>query len=524
METLASSYTDKIAALPLPVKAFWAFAAGAVMVAAMPPWCIWPVLFIGLSAFYLLLSTVKTVRAAFGFGWLFGFGYFVAGLSWIGNALLVEGNEFAIFWPLAVAGLPVLLALFTASAAAFSVRLVPLNSFAGYLFFCGSLMIFEWLRGHAFTGFPWNLYGYAWAETLPMAQLASIGGIYWLSLATCLWATLPGFLLVWRHRRALKLFLVILLMADMGGAYLWGAHRLEAHPPAFHDNILVKVVQPHIPQADKWNPAKRAENFEKLLSLSGPGTANAFAHTLVIWPETAITSHALQDSTARNAIKAVLRGYENNVYLLTGIMRVEAGDGDKRKYYNSLATYDRQLEPVHIYDKSHLVPFGEYIPFQRYIPLEPVVKFSGLEKGAGPQTLPLPGPDITFSPLVCYEIIFSGAITATQNRPDFIVNVTNDAWYGDSGGPRQHFVMAQFRAIEEGIPVIRSANTGVSGIIDPAGRIIARIRLGEYAQNSVKLPKTLAERPFFPILKDRLFFAFILFFTIFSFLYHTLKK
>ena len=187
---------DKIRSWPSPLKALTAFVSGIVVVAAQPPWGLWPLLFAGFSIFYILLSTLDRPRAGFFYGWLFGFGYFTCGLSWIANALLVEGNEFAWVWPFAVAGLPMLLALFPAIAAGLAVRHAPLRSLAGFSLFVLLLMGAEWLRGHIFTGFPWNLYGYIWDTSLPMAQLVSVGGIYFLSLLTLIWGASPGFLMV----------------------------------------------------------------------------------------------------------------------------------------------------------------------------------------------------------------------------------------------------------------------------------------------------------------------------------------
>lgn len=495
---------DKVAVWPRYAKALIAFAAGAVMVPAMPPWCIWPCMFIGLSVFYILLSSAQSARGAFGYGWLFGFGYFAPGLSWIANALLVDGNDFAWAYPFAVAGLPALLSFFPALACAGTKRFGNLRAFSGWLLFVSLLMTSEWLRGNIFTGFPWNLYGYTWAHTLPMVQMVSLGGTYWLSLATCMWATLPGFLAIWPYKRWVKAVFILALLADMGGCYLYGKARLESHPSSMSHKFAIRLVQPDIQQADKWNPAKVAENLAKILSLSEARAVNDMATTLIIWPETAISDYTLSDPIARAAIKSVLAGY-NDVYLLTGIMRFEKQEDGHKKYFNSLEVFNKQLDSVAIYNKSHLVPFGEYIPLQKFIPLTPLVKFSGFEPGNGPETFILPHDLASFSPLVCYEIIFPGAVTANGKRPDFIVNVTNDAWYGDSSGPRQHFVQAQFRAVEEGIPVVRSANTGISGIIDPLGRITRRENLMTQAGNNAALPRKFQNATLFTKLKNRLF-------------------
>lgn len=502
---------DRISAWPRFAKAGVAFAAGAVMVPAMPPWGLWPALFAGLSIFYVLLSSLRRARAGFVYGWLFGFGYFAFGLSWVANALLVDGNQFAWFWPFAVAGLPALLALFTASAAALAVRFGRLQTFSGWLAFVFLLMGSEWLRGHAFTGFPWNLFGYSWISSLPMAQLAALGGVYWLSLLTCLWASMPGFAVVWDSRPALKLALAAAIVLTMAGGWVYGFNRLENHPTTMRKDAVIRLVQPNIPQEDKWDPAKAAKNLDRLLSLSDARRVNNFAPTIIVWPETAVSDFLLQDTAAAAAIKSILAGYDEPVYLLSGVMRYEGQTDGSRKYFNSLVLFDNRLNVLAAYDKAHLVPFGEYIPLQRWVPLTPFVKFSGFEPGTGARSVPIPGirSDAlnTFSPLVCYEIIFPGTVTDPGDRPGFIVNVTNDSWYGDSAGPHQHFAKAQFRAIEEGVPVVRSANTGISGVIDPLGRAVYRQDLFTGAGNNVALPAYVsAATPYF-LFRDAIFFA-----------------
>ncbi len=503
--SLIANIADKMSAWPRIAKALAALSAGAVMVPAMPPSCIWPTLFAGLSVFYILLSSLKRARAGFVYGWLFGFGYFACGLSWIANALLVEGNQFAWFWPFAVAGLPALLAFFTASAAALAVRFGKLTTLGGWLLFIFLTMGFEWLRGHIFTGFPWNLYGYAWAEMLPAAQLVSIGGIYWLSLLTCLWASLPGFLTVWKRRTFVKAVLFCAITVVMAGGWLYGHLRLKAHPMQLRHDVAIRLVQPNIPQEDKWDPKKSAQNLDRLLLLSDARRVNDLVTTIIVWPETAISDYLLQDTAASAAIKAVLSGYESPVYLLSGAMRYEKLADGSKKYFNSLMLFDNRLNPLAAYDKSHLVPFGEYIPFQKHIPLKPFVKFSGFEQGGGPQSISIPGIAGAFSPLVCYEIIFPGAVTDRKDRPGFIVNVTNDSWYGDSAGPHQHFAKTQFRAIEEGVPVVRSANTGISGVIGPLGRIVHKENLFTEGGNNVALPQNISPAPLYARFGDIIF-------------------
>ncbi|MCB9991779.1 MAG: apolipoprotein N-acyltransferase [Rhodospirillales bacterium] len=489
---------DRISSWPWWGKALAPFAAGAVMVPAMPPFGLWPGLFIGLSAFYVLLSTVGSVKQGFLYGWLFGFGYFLFGLSWIANALLVEGNQYLWAWPLAVAGLPALLAVFTALGAAMTVRLSRLRTAGGLYAFLFFMMLAEWLRGHIFTGFPWNLYAYGWASSLPMVQMVSLIGTYGLSLLTLFWACMVGFLYVWPQERNKKLILAGMVVLSMAGSFVYGHMRLNNNPTQFQDDVLVRLVQPNIHQEDKWNPEKADENFSTLVRLSEPTMENQNAKTLIIWPETAISQAYMTRSNpdATQAIQAMMDQYKAPAFLITGISRYERDALDKMRYFNSIVTLNAKLEAVSTYNKSHLVPFGEYMPLQRWIPLGPLAHYAGFTPGDGRQTLSIPGIGL-FSPLVCYEIIFPGAVSDRTGRPDFIVNVTNDAWYGDSAGPRQHFTHAVFRAVEEGLPVIRAANTGISGIADPLGRVIVAHGLLHQSGDNSMLPAPLATPPLY---------------------------
>ena len=268
----------------------------------------------------------------------------------------------------------------------------------------------------------------------------------------------------------------------------------------------VRVVQPNIPQEEKWDPQNAGVNLLKLLSYSGvnphePDTALTF----IIWPETAITWQAIDHAGASKSIRDTLAQHPKEVFLMTGYLRHDDKDD---AYYNSLAVFDRNLNIVSMFDKFHLVPFGEYIPFQKLFSfIEPLATFESFRTGPGPQTLSA-GAGPSFSPLVCYEVIFPGHITAQKGqRASWIVNVTNDAWYGDSPGPRQHFAQARIRAIEEGLPLVRAANTGISGIIDPLGRVIDMIPLDRADSRTSLIPQALPAAPPYARWRDYPFFA-----------------
>lgn len=468
------------------------FLSGAVMALAMPPTAWWPLSFVGLSSFYVLLAPVKGWRG-FLCGWLFGFGYFLAGLYWISNALLVPGNEFKWVWPLAIIGLPVGLAIFTGLAAWLITRCSILASWRGFTMFVTALLISEWLRGHILTGFPWNLYGYAWSGVLPMVQSVSLFGVYGLTLLTILWCTLPGFLYVMKPQRKAVVGIILLSVTSMAGLYGWGALRLHNHQTEYRDDIIVRLVQPNIPQEDKWNSDRLVFNLKKTVDMSSL-TPRPGKTMVIVWPETAISDFVMQDPNAADYIRTNLFNSGEKIFLATGVLRHGIQD-NKPLYFNSLGIYGPELKELAAYDKSHLVPFGEYIPFQDKIPLNPFVNFGSFTPGTGITTQTVPGLP-PFSGLICYEVIFPGSVALTTPRPEWIINVTNDAWYGDSPGPYQHLVISQFRAVEEGLPLARSANTGISAIIDPFGRIITKFPYGTDSVQDQQLPVAASLPPF----------------------------
>ena len=448
---------------PFIISAF-VFLSGSLCALGMAPYNVWPVFLVGFGVLYWTLSKAQSKKAAFGYGWLWAFGYFIFSLYWIGNALLVDGNPYKWAWPLAVCGLPALLAFFNGFACLIAHRYCSLKTFIGYLGFVSLLSSFEFLRGHLFTGFPWNLYGYTWVDT-SIAQLAAFESVYSLTFLTLFWLGVLGFFISaqskWQKYGTLAVVLV-----SMASAYWYGFNRIP--PRTLQHTTHIKIVQPNTPQHEKWQREKMDKHFENALQLSQPDGSED-AKTLIIWPETTLSPTFLNTPYYRDRIAEVLGQYKHEAILMTGALRYQPED---KTYHNSLLTINKSGQIDRIYDKSHLVPFGEYIPFQKWIPLAPVTQFQGFAKGEGLQTFEL-FDGLSYSPLVCYEIIFPNKTTPKDSQPDFIVNVTNDAWYGDSPGPHQHLVKARFRAIEEGMPVFRAANTGISAIIDSYGRILS---------------------------------------------------
>lgn len=508
-----------------------AFAAGIVSVLAMAPFFVWPVLWITLPALVWLIdgamslgdpsssprSHRQRVLSAASVGWWFGFGYFLAGLFWIGEAFLVEAETFAVLLPLAVTLLPAGLALFYGGATA----LAALFWIAGpvrVLALALTLSAMEWLRGHVLSGLPWNVLGYALTYPLPLMQSAALFGIYGLTLVAVLVFALPPVLWIdapggtaGRRMRATALAVALAPLAAMA---VFGQARLALAPQTTVPGVKIRIVQPSVPQREKWRPENQGRIFLDHLALSatdGAGaTDNLAGITHVVWPEAAMPFLVLDHPDARAAIGRLL---PHGTFLITGALRAQAappGSPRPRQIFNSMPVFGEGGSVAALYDKVHLVPFGEYLPMQpllEAIGLQQLTRQrGGFDSGASPRPLlHVPGlpPAV---PLICYEAIFPGAIVQGAERPGLMLNVTNDGWFGDTTGPRQHLHQARIRAVEEGLPLIRAANNGVSAAIDGNGRILARLGLDARGVIDVALPVALPPPPY-ARLGDMIFFA-----------------
>ncbi len=491
-----------------PRRAATAWGAGAVGALAMAPFDVVPALVVTMTAAVLLLDGATAeggalsrarLAAAASIGWWLGFGYFTAGLWWLGNAFLVEADQFAWALPLGVLGLPAVLALFTAAgfAAAAALwspgtgRIVALAAGLG-----GS----EYLRGVLFTGFPWNAFGMAIAAIPGADQSAALFGLHGLTLIAVAIAASPAMLLVGNDRRERLLApatatAVLLLLA--GGGALRLAFASEATVP----NVRLRILQPAVPQDAKFNAAGGPAILQRYLTLSSgngdPARPALQGVTHLVWPESAFPFVLGREPVALGRIGAFLR--PSGAVLITGAVRESRGSAEdgERLFFNAIQVLDPSGAIVASADKVHLVPFGEYLPFEALLSRFGLRRFvhapGSFGAGAVRTTLPVPGlPGVM--PLVCYEAIFPGEVTPVPGavRPRLLLNVTNDAWFGDTPGPRQHFAQARLRSIEEGLPLVRSANTGVSAVVDGYGRIKARMDVGRAGFIDADLPEPLA--------------------------------
>ena len=470
-----------------------AFLLGVCAAATLPPTDLTPLLLVAFPCLLWLDDGSAGAWASFRLGYAFGFGYFLSGLYWIAAALFVDVARFWWLVPLAAAGLPALFALYIGCAllaTQVAVERLRLSGTARVFAFALAWTAAEWIRGHAFTGFPWNLIGYAWSGGFPGAGLVlqSVAwiGIYGLSFLTVLAASLPALsgtpslAPISAGRRAAPAIATGLLVLVPG---LLGAVRFAANPTA-DTAFWLRIVQPSIAQSLKWQPAAAQRNLRLLLDLSkAPATRKLAA---VVWPEAAVPFLLGRDAYLRREIGAIASSGRS--YVITGAIRANPPPAPIEQVWNSLEAVNGEGRIVARYDKAHLVPFGEYVPFRNVLPLQKITPGDlDYSAGPGPRTIELAGLP-PFAPLICYEVIFPGAVVDRLNRPAWMLNVTNDAWYGRTSGPYQHFAIARTRAIEEGLPLVRVANNGVSGVIDPVGRVVARIDLDTIGYADLPLP------------------------------------
>ena len=481
-----------------------AFAAGALSAAAMAPLCFWPILFLTFPVLVWLIDGAgagewRGLSSAAATGWWFGFGYFLAGLYWIGFAFLVDAPTFGWLLPVAVIGLPAGLAIFTAFGVALA-RLLWTRGALRILALAVALTASEWLRGHILSGFPWNAFGYALTAPLALAQNAALIGIWGLTfLAVAIFAS-PATLFDDRGESRWPRLPLMLAAAVLAALAAYGTVRLARTPTEFVAGVHLRIMQPNLQQDVRFNYAAKQQVLDRYIALSARAVAPAGGNgevTHLIWPESAFPFFLTREPEALVQIAKLLHG---TTVLITGAVRLaEPVTPPELTVYNSIYVLDRDGLIAATYDKLHLVPFGEYLPFQRFLEslgLQQLTKQrGGFSAGDRRRLLLIPGAPPAV-PLICYEIIFPDEIGTSQARPGWIINVTNDGWFGISTGPYQHFQQARITAIEEGLPIVRAANTGISAVIDPLGRVINSLPLGTEGVLDAPLPRPISAPPY----------------------------
>lgn len=468
-----------------------AVALGAVSALAYAPFYVWPIFFLTFPALVILIDGTRSRRPwleAALVGWAFGFGYFLIGLHWVGFAFVVDADRHAWLLPFVALLFPGGLALFFALAAGLA-RLAWANGVGRIALLAASLAAVEWLRGHILTGFPWNLPGYTWSGFDAMFQTASIYGIYGLSLVTLFAVLLPAALVNADGRPTGRYWPPIASVEILLALLAFGLVRIPSGPVGDVEKVALRIVQPNVPQSEKWKPELLARNWKLLLDLTRQSGLETRTH--IIWPEAAPPFFLLEEPDGLQMIAEVL---PDTATLLTGVVRVER-DGETRRFFNSMGVITGDGRVIQTYDKAHLVPFGEYLPFYQLLEPLGVTKITGgsegYSQGKGVRTLTIPGTP-SFGPLICYEVIFPGAVIEAGKRPEWLMTLTDDSWFGPWTGPYQHLGIAKVRAAEEGLPIVRAASTGVSAVIDPFGRVVASLELDKTGILDAALPRAIA--------------------------------
>jgi apolipoprotein N-acyltransferase len=502
-----------------------AFLAGACSALALPPANIWPVPFVTFPVLVWLVDGAAAGRlggvlAAASAGWWFGFGYFLAGLYWVGHAFLVDAKTFGWLLPIAVVALPAGMALYTAFGLAVA-RLIWTRGASRVVALAVALTLAEWLRGHLFSGFPWNTYGYALVTPLWLAQGAALTGVWGLTfLAVAAYAS-PAVLTDDRRDTRFPWLAPALSVVAIAALAAYGVVRLAVSPTGYVDGVRLRLMQPNLQQDAKFNYSQKQQVMARYLALSdrasGPQSTGVRDVTHLVWPESAFPFFLTREADALAQIAALLAP---STVLITGAIRPPDRNADDTvtRAYNSIYVIGHDGSILSVYDKVHLVPFGEYLPFQSFLEQLGLLQLTKVRGGFIPgdrrRNQPVPGAP-SFLPLVCYEIIFPGhavprrerlgwlydhvgrylgwpSATGSGERPGWLLNLTNDGWFGASAGPFQHFQQARIRAIEEGLPLVRVANTGISAVVDPLGRVIGSLPLGTEGVLDLPLPQAIA--------------------------------
>lgn len=459
-----------------------AFFLGAVASFIFPPFVSNKIAYCALIAFLVLLFSVRQSRKKlFWIAYAFGFSFYAVSFAWICNALLIDEQKFVAFVPFVFFAFGAFFALFWALPALF---LNGKRLYSSVVSFCCIFVVLEWVRSFIFTGFPWNLLGTALSFDVHLIQGAAYIGTYGLSLL--LLALLSGVALLIKgiFSRSFQLRALMLIFVPL---CVLGGFSLN-YKDISKGDFIVRLVQPSIPQTFKWNQDLLEQNFQQYIDLTKSKSLDNVQ--MVVWGETA-TPFFLDRDEAH--LQRILSAIPDNGILVTGVMRVGMENGAFVPY-NSMYAINKKGHILDYYDKSHLVPFGEYLPLRDYLPdfMEPVANVVGdLGKGEKFKNISIPNYPL-MGGSICYEVIFPKGVVNPTQKPQILLVLANDGWYGISSGPYQHLVAAQMRAVEEGITVVRSANTGISAVISPNGNIYGRIELNQLGISDVALPQILS--------------------------------
>ncbi|MDX2050590.1 MAG: apolipoprotein N-acyltransferase [Rickettsiaceae bacterium] len=488
------------------------FILGLVLVLSFAPLFFIPAL-ISIGIVALLIKNSGSFKEAFFRGYIFGFGFFLGSLHWTSIAVSVYIEEFWWAIPFALLGIPLFLAQFFGF---FAMCGYFFSASPNYINIFSSLwIIFEFLRSYLYSGFPWNLIGYSFAFSDVVIQTASFIGVYGIGYIVVF--SFASFYYCFAKSYSSFITNIVISLVIWSVIIAKGLERLSINPTNY-TNVKIRIVQPSIPQTNKWSHGLFWSNLEKIRDLSLLDISD-FKPDIVIWPESAVieppTNFYVYNFLESFIISA------NTILITGGVYHQDHPHENKR--FASIYAINKEGSISFDYHKSHLVPFGEYIPFAKYIPLKQlapgIIPYS---PGSPKAIVELKELSLKIKPIICYEAIFPSEVLTNNQNADVIINVTNDAWYGNSSGPYQHFYMTRLRAVESGLPLLRVGNNGISGIIDPVGRIIAKTDLDDVINLDGLLPKKIINSTFYSIWGDYIihgYFALVTFFALISLIY-----
>lgn len=467
-EAAEAGIIHRISGMRRSVRLGLALALGGAAALGHAPWGLWPLSIVALAVLFALYRHVPGSRSAFALGWAAGTGYFMVALSWIVEPFLVDVARHGWMAPFALILLSAGMAIYWAAAFGIA-RAVACRSGVALVVLC---VLGEVLRGIFFTGFPWAQAGHVWIDT-PLLHWASLVGALGLSaytwiVATAAWHVVAG-------RRGIG----TATLAVCTAFFLTGS-RIGADLSTSTDSPVIRLIQPNAPQHEKWDPAKMPIFFNRQLEFSAAGDTRP---DMIVWPETSVpvSLNAAEGTLMRMSAAA------GGVPVVAGLQRWE-----NERIFNAMVVIGPGGEVISTYDKHHLVPFGEYVPFADVMARFGIGGLAaqgggGFSAGPGAQVIEIAGLGGAL-PLICYEGVFARNILSAPERPDYILMITNDAWFGDVSGPYQHLAQARLRSVEQGLPMIRVANTGISAMIDGRGRITHSLDLGEAGWVDAPLP------------------------------------
>ena len=482
-----------------------AFFLGFLLSLSLPPIYALPLLPVAFGGLLIMLSRCPSIWKAGVIGWWFGFGYFLFSFHWIGEALLVDPDRFGWFAAPAVIFLTAGLAIFI-SLAGTLVWLWPARGWVRALTLATAWAISEWLRGNILSGFPMSPIGISWSISDSMLQICAVIGVIGLSFITVFVSALPATQLcdTFYSGSRRTIFLVFCSLALLSLIWAGGKIRLAVIDTDYaRERVNVRLVQGNIAQNMKWTPYEKQNIIQKYLKLSLVDVPSNV--DVVIWPETAMPVYISSPGQLFNYVKHAI---PKNGFLITGAPRIEY-DGENKKIWNSLFVLESFGFKSAVYDKHHLVPFGEYIPLRSILGLNPIVESSiDFSSGPGPVTIEFSNLP-PFSALICYEGIFPNEVVEKNSHPKWLLNITNDSWFGDLFGPHQHFQTVRLRSIEEGLPLLRVANTGISAIVNSLGEVEKSLELGREGIIDSAIPPPLENPTPYSILRDWVLLIFV---------------